>query len=166
MSTSEITNDILNNKDMNKKELYEKMISIYSKEKINFIMYNLFQYVYAETEEKEKRKDQQSFRQDVIERYETCLVTGCNYIVCEACHIIPHSDCNEDIKYDVNNGLLFRADLHKLFDNKKLKINPESLKVELSNDILTDISMNEYHQYNNKKINIHINSTDLLSQIY
>jgi hypothetical protein len=166
MSSNEITNEILNHKDMNKKELYEKMILIYPKEKVNFVMYNLFQYIHKETEEKEKRKDQNSFRQDLINRYNYCIITGCNTIVCEACHIIPHSECDENIKYDVNNGLLFRVDLHKLFDNNKLKINPNTLQIELSDDILNDNSMKEYHQYNNKKIHIHEKSIYLLKQIY
>jgi len=162
----DINNEIELNKHLNNYDLYNHLIKIYSKKKVDFWMYEMFKYSHPEIEEKEKRKDQKSFRLDVIERYKTCIITSCNYIVCEACHIIPYSECKEDIKYDANNGLLFRADLHKLFDSKKLKINPNTLQIELSQDILNDNSMKDYHQYNNKKINIHNNSVIFLQKNY
>jgi hypothetical protein len=162
----DINEDIELNKHLNNYDLYNLLIKKYSKKKVDFWMYEMFKYSHPEIEEKEKRKDQHTFRQDLIERYKTCLITGCNYLVCEACHIIPHEKCDEEIKYNVNNGLLLRADFHKLFDSNNLKINPNTLQIELSDTILNDNSMNEYHKYHNKKINIHEKSIFYLNQIY
>ena len=168
MSISDVIEEINKNKNKNldNKELYELLINIFPKPNVELAMFEKFCYIHKKTEEKEKRKDQQSFRNDVIDRYNNCIITGCNSIVCEACHIIPHSECSEDIKYDVNNGLLFRVDLHKLFDNGNLKINPTTSQIELSNDILNDNTMKDYHKYNNKKINIHESSICFLNKLY
>lgn len=151
---------------MNKRELYEKMISIYPKEKVNFIMYNLFQYIYPEIEEKEKRKDQQSFRNDLIERYNGCIITGVSDIVCDACHIIPHSECDNKDKYNVDNGLLMRSDLHILFDKGLLKINPHTSEILLNDTLLSNQQMEQYFDLHNKKIYIHKNSIHFLQKIY
>ena len=142
------------------------MINLYTKEKINFIMYNLFQYIHTETEEKEKRSDQQSFRQDLIERYNECIISGVSDEVCEACHIVPHSNCEDKDKYNVDNGLLLRSDLHILFDKGLLKINPHTSEVLLSEKILLNPKMKQYYELNNKKININKNSIKFLQQIY
>lgn len=155
METSDLYNKIEKNSNLNKNELYEKLILMFPKNKVDFIMYDLFKYIYTKQDEKKRRMNQDTFREDLINRYKCCLITGCNQIVCEACHIIPFKDCTDDIKYNVNNGLLLRVDLHKLFDNGNLKINPDTSQIELSKDVLNDNTMKDYHKYNNKKINIH-----------
>jgi len=132
------------------KNIYEILIQKYPTLEVDYVMYDLFQYTNIETEEKIKRKDQTSFRNDVIERYEQCLITGVDALVCQACHIIPFSECEEIHKYDVNNGLLLRSDLHTLFDEKLLKINPNSMQIELSDKILENKKMSRYYKYNGK----------------
>lgn len=163
---NDIYNDIELNKNLNKKELYELLRQSYKKKKVDFVMYDLFSYIYPQTEEKTKRKDQDSFKQDLIERYQKCIITDTSYKVCQACHIIPFSKCEDKDKYDINNGLLLRADLHILFDNGIFKINPDSLQVELSGEILNDDNMKIYHEYSGKKLNINKNSVFYLRQIY
>jgi hypothetical protein len=166
MSINEITMELKNNENMNKRELYEKMTELHPIKKIEFAMYNLFGYIYNETREKEIRHDQNSFRNDLIKRYTNCLITSSPELLCEACHIIPHSECEDKYKYDVDNGLLFRADLHKLFDSKKFKINPNTFEIEFSDNILNNKSYNEYHKYNKKILNINKNSAYFLREIY
>ena len=166
MTTKEINIEIDKNIDMNKKELYEILLETFPEERVKFAMYNRFEYLHSSTEEKEKRIDQESFKRDLIERYKTCIVTNISYKVCQACHIIPHSKCDNKDKYNVNNGLLLRSDLHILFDNDNLKINPDTLQVELSNEILNDNDMKIYHEFNGKKLNINENSVVYLKNIY
>lgn len=60
------------------------------------------------------RRGQAKFRQDLIEAYGQCLVTGCTYEpILEAAHIHPYS---EGGNFSIKNGLLLRADIHTLFD--------------------------------------------------
>jgi hypothetical protein len=162
MSINDIYSEIENYKNLDKNEIYNKLVENYQKKKVDFVMYDLFQYIHKETEEKEKRLDQQTFKKDLVERYKKCIITGVTEIACEACHIIPFSECENNDKYNVNNGLLMRADLHKLFDSGYLKINPNTLQVEISNNILDE----EYQKYNGKKLNIHEKSIYFLNQIY
>lgn len=129
-------------------------------------MYDICNYLNDKYLNKEIRHDQNLFRNDLIKRYKNCLITDSPELLCEACHIIPHSECEDKYKYDVNNGLLLRADLHKLFDSKNIKINPKTLELELSLDILNNKLYEEYHKYNKKKLNIHTKSKYFLEQIY
>ncbi len=101
-------------------------------------------------------RNQETFRNRLIERYNTCIITGSDQIVCEACHIIPFAKCSEDDKYNVNNGLLLRSDLYKLFDKKLMKIfvNDNNFHLEISDEILDNPNMYEYRQYDKKKLNI------------
>jgi hypothetical protein len=59
-------------------------------------------------------------------------------------------------KYNIDNGILLRADLHKLFDNKQLIINPTTLKISIDPTL----------EFNNKIINIDNNSIKYLKEYY
>ena len=74
-------------------------------------------------------------------------------IVTEAAHIIPFSMCNSETCYDVNNGLLLSANLHKLFDSYKMSIN-KSGHVVFSHDVLADKLYIDAHDFNNKHIKL------------
>ncbi|AYV77521.1 MAG: hypothetical protein Dasosvirus4_42, partial [Dasosvirus sp.] len=66
-------------------------------------MYHLLGYEHIEIDGREKRNDL-IFRNDVRQRYnDECVVTG-NDIACDVCHIVPYCKCNDNEKYDVNNG--------------------------------------------------------------
>ena len=129
-------------------------------------MYDLYKYTYEPVQAKPIRKDQNYFREELIKRYTSCIITGSNYITCEACHIIPYSECLTEDKYNINNGLLLRSDLHKLFDKKLIKINPDTYCLEFDNQILHDDSMSEYIKYNQIKLNISELSYTFLKSIY
>ena len=47
-------------------------------------------------------------------------------------HIIPFSQSKDDEKYNINNGIVLRDDIHTLFDKREIKINPYTLCVEIS----------------------------------
>jgi hypothetical protein len=165
MTSTDLYQEIEINKEMDKTHLYKKLIESFPKNKIDFVMYNLFQYIYTETGECDKRKDQQTFRNELIERYGECLISGVSDEICEACHIIPHSKCEDKDKYNVNNGILLRNDLHKLFDCGLLKINPHNQQVLFDDKILLNPKMKCYHEYNNKIININKKSLPFLQKI-
>jgi len=91
-----------------------------------------------ETQRREQRQSlarpgQQQFRDAVVERYgRHCLVTGSNLLaVLEAAHI--HTSPGEDDNRP-GNGLLLRADVHRLFDQNLLGIEPTQLRVEVHPD--------------------------------
>ena len=60
------------------------------------------------------RRGQAKFRQDLIDIYGQCLITGCTYTpILEAAHIFPYSLGGG---FEPENGLLLRSDIHTLFD--------------------------------------------------
>lgn len=79
------------------------------------------------------RLGQGSFRLLVTEAYNRrCAITGESTLpVLEAAHIIPYS---EHGTHDVTNGLLLRADFHKLFDSGLVSVSPD-LKIRISPQI-------------------------------
>lgn len=80
------------------------------------------------------RLGQGGFRLLVTEAYgRRCAITGESTLpVLEAAHIIPYS--KEQGTHDVSNGLLLRADFHKLYDIGLVSITPE-LKIKISPQI-------------------------------
>jgi putative restriction endonuclease len=79
------------------------------------------------------RLGQSSFRVLVTDAYNRrCAITGENTLAAlEAAHIVPYST---DGSHDVRNGLLLRADFHRLFDAGLVSVTPD-LKVKVSRRI-------------------------------
>ncbi len=71
------------------------------------------------------RRGQPKFRAALLKAYgQRCAMTGCTAVdVLEAAHIRPHS---EETDYRVCNGVLLRADIHTLFDYRKISVNPDA----------------------------------------
>jgi len=84
------------------------------------------------------RLGQGGFRYAVTERYERrCAMTGERSLpALEAAHIKPY---REDGPHRVSNGLLLRADLHRLFDTGYITITSD-LRVEVSRHLKEDFS--------------------------
>lgn len=76
------------------------------------------------------RIGQSAFRVLVTEAYKKrCALTGENTLVAlEAAHIVPYSG---EGNHDVRNGLLLRADFHRLFDVGLVGVTPE-LRIRVS----------------------------------
>jgi hypothetical protein len=74
------------------------------------------------------RARQSQFRTRLLNAYgRTCCITGWGPDeVLEAAHIDGHAESRDN---RVQNGLLLRADLHGLFDEGLLRINPDTLEV-------------------------------------
>ena len=72
---------------------------------------------------------QYEFRTKLIDRYDKCIITDMDNEVCEAAHIIPFS---ESPNFDIDNGILLNLILHKLFDDYVWSINPDTLRIVVS----------------------------------
>ena len=108
------------------------------------------------------RDKQSSFRNKLLKRYKNkCALTGQLEKVCEACHIIPFSECQDVFKkYDVNNGILLTRNLHKLYDQNlfyicendcKIKINPKTAMEDILNYNLNDYKDKNIKELDNPK---------------
>ncbi|MEQ5842986.1 HNH endonuclease [Paraburkholderia acidicola] len=86
-----------------------------------------------------QREGQPQFRRALIDEYAgVCAISGCAVeALLEAAHIIPYLGPHTN---DVSNGLLLRADLHKLFDLHMLRIDPQARTVHLC----AELKVSEY----------------------
>lgn len=84
----------------------------------------------------EQRDGQPAFRQELLKAYESrCVISGCAIeALLEAAHIMPYRGAHTNI---VTNGLLLRADLHKLFDLHLLCVDPDTRTVRLSEGLVS-----------------------------
>jgi len=85
---------------------------------------------YGSPVEVRPRLGQSAFRVLVTDAYQRrCAITGESTLMAlEAAHIIPYS---EEGWHDVRNGLLLRADFHRLFDAGLVSVTPD-LRVRIS----------------------------------
>jgi predicted restriction endonuclease len=90
------------------------------------------------------REGQGRFRQALLEAYSrSCCITNTSVIeVLDAAHIEPYS-VNQNS--DSTNGLLLRTDIHNLFDDGLIKIDPDNLQVKVDRRL----NGTEYANYNN-----------------
>lgn len=146
------------------KKVYNYFIKLYDKNDMDLIFYHLYGADYNSTkmELKEKRTFQEEFRDEIIKRDINCILSDAPPDMCEAAHIIPYCDSNNDTQYDVDNGLLLEAGIHKLFDKHMWSINQNSVVV-VSNKLLNDkkycINKHFINGYHGKKL--HLSKTQL-----
>jgi hypothetical protein len=88
------------------------------------------------------RRGQPKFRVKMLAAYDgKCAITNCTAeSALEAAHITPHSQAQS---YEVNNGILLRADIHTLFDLFLISIDPEDGTVLVSEECKP--SYDKYH---------------------
>ena len=98
------------------------------------------------------RDGQSKFRQEIVKRDIKCIISGTGELSCEAAHIIPYNNCDNDKKYDINNGLLLESGIHKLFDKYLWSINGN--KVIISNKILNNDQYANINLYNKKELQL------------
>ena len=122
---------------------------------IKFILLDMFSYDPMKRNENIKkicrnRDEQNKFREELILRDKNCLITGDNYEICEACHIVPYSKTKS---FDISNGLLLNRCFHKMFDKHLWSIDDNNCVV-FSPKILESEYFHHYICYSGKKINI------------
>lgn len=146
-------------------DMYKTLTEQHSKTKVDFVMYDMFGYDNPNFHEQENKKEIM-FKKDVYARYDNKCVISETDRPCQVCYIVPLEDCTEREKYDVNNGIVLRDDIYQLFNNKEIKINPDTLRVELSDNIKHSINKVMYHRFNGMCVNINKNSLPYLRKIY
>lgn len=80
------------------------------------------------------RRGQRNFRNDLLKKYSgNCAFTGsAPDRVLEAGHLYSYAKLGE---HHEHGGLLLRRDIHRLFDDGWLAVNPETLKVDVSSSL-------------------------------
>ena len=92
------------------------------------------------------RAGQPKFRQNLLNAYGRCVITGCEVAeVLEAAHIFPYR--GEETNH-ITNGLLLRSDIHNLFDLGLISINADTYTVLVSDQL----KESEYFEFAGKKI--------------
>lgn len=83
------------------------------------------------------RPGQTAFRRILLDAYkQRCAATGCSALdALEAAHVEPFKAGGIDT---LSNGILLRADLHRLFDAAQIAVNPSTLTLHLSAEIKAD----------------------------
>jgi putative restriction endonuclease len=101
---------------------------------------------------REVRQGQGTFRVEVTDAYHRqCAVSREHSLpVLEAAHIIEWSDTHTN---DVTNGILLRADIHKLFDAGYVTIDPDGYRFVVSKRLKEDYDNGkEYYQLHGSRI--------------
>ena len=117
------------------KQEYNRLISLtYSHNDIEvyfMLKYNININTY---EFARKRIGQIEFRNNLIERFQRCIIT--NSEIFDACHIVPFSSSSN---MDVNNGILLNKCHHDYYDKYYWSINPHTYQIEINyNKISSD----------------------------
>lgn len=142
------TLDYIKNSKYNHDDTFFVATQLYDSDIVKFIMYDLYGYEPDGMDEltmQNYRNGQLEFRDALIKRYKTCIITDDESDICEACHIVPYSECKN---YKIDNGLLLSASLHKLFDKYALTIDALTHKVMIKDTNLYE----NYKRYDGKKI--------------
>ena len=114
--------------------IYPTLITDYDPLDVEIIMREMDFSDKIKMEYKEKRLNK-DFRNKVLNLYDRkCIITGYEEEECEVAHILPFCECSSSQKYDVYNGLVLSANLHKLFDKYIFSINPETFMVEVKEE--------------------------------
>lgn len=77
-----------------------------------------------------RRGGQAQLRNHTLRTQQKCLLTNTAipYLL-DTAHIKPHSKCSEEEKYDLNNAILLRKDLHALFDKQAFTFDATGLVI-------------------------------------
>jgi hypothetical protein len=105
------------------------------------------------------RRGQPQFRDNLLRAYgRKCSITGEGpEEVLEAVHIVPHAQSGIN---ELDNGLLMRADLHLLFDDGLLSINPATRNIELD----SRLQDTPYWQFNGAQLRLRSDGTQVSSK--
>jgi hypothetical protein len=95
-----------------------------------------------------RRPEQPAFRRSVLQVCrERCVISGSDVPDgLEAAHIVPYAVAQKEDKNFYTNGLLLRADLHKLFDQGRLTIDPDSGIIYLDEQLQQSPAYQHWHK--------------------
>ena len=171
----------INVKNINYLYIYETLINKFysdkdsSINKINFVFYDKFGIEVNNFESTKKlceeRIGQTKFRNDLINFYKCCIISGDDSDICQACHIIPFSETKLNC---YTNGLLLNYNFHYLFDSFLIGFKYIDLcdniydkyQVILSDKIKSKQSYKNYLIYDNIIVKINKESKQFLNIRY
>lgn len=95
-----------------------------------------------------QREGQAKFRAELLNVYNgKCAMTDCDVeAALDAAHIFPYRGTKSNY---IANGLLLRSDIHKLFDQYLISINPNTNRIVISSNLLNTC----YEELNQKIVN-------------
>ena len=118
-------------KAKNLEEFIYDSLDKYNKNKVMYFIKQLFdieiQYTKDDINETDNTqikicRNDEEFKQSVHDLYKTCIICDsgdCHKSAYEVAHIWDFAKCDSnESKYDVNNGVLLCANMHKYFDSK------------------------------------------------
>ena len=144
---------------------------------IQFIKDNLIE---QDNLQLKKCRNDDEFKKAVNELYKTCIICDdgdCHKSAYEVAHIWDFAKCDSlESKYDINNGILLCANMHKYFDSKcgLLKFDIISnINDDSNNTIMCKIVFSEslsnsnyYKKYNEKQIKFNKHNIMYLQKKY
>ena len=138
------------------------LLEKYDNNKVMYIIKELFniEFKYNELESSKICRNDDEFKKAVFERDKTCIICDtydCHKSSYQVAHIYDFSKCETELeKYDVNNGILLCANMHKYFDDLLMKFIPDGI---FDNNYVVKIVFCEtmsdyicYKKYNGKKL--------------
>lgn len=144
--TEDGINKILNDKNISisneqRFSLTKRLLELCNKPKVDTIKYH--------SSLSKIRTNQTYFRDIGLQYYQMCVISGYKTVeILDASHIEPANGFNDTL----DNCLILRKDIHKLFDSYLISIDTESMKVVVSTSI-----MDEYGMFHNKILQLYAN---------
>ena len=136
--------------------------------KLYFLIEHNIDILDFQHELKLNRFGQNYFRKCILSRFNNkCLISNSEYSL-EACHIVPYADSRN---MSIDNGILLSSSYHKLFDEYKWSINPNTLCVEINSELQNKLNdpiiktLLDDDTKNHKKINVLINHKNTLKYL-
>ena len=140
----------------NLKTEYFELMKTYSIDILKFLFLQTHNIIFDDDQyyQQIKRIYQAKFRNELIKLYgNKCIISNVSKF--QACHVKPFSKCDFTNKYDKNNGILLKADLHELFDDYIFSINPDTFIVEFNNNFFKkEENFKEYGRFDGLKLNL------------
>jgi hypothetical protein len=86
---------------------------------------------------------QDEFRVKLLKKFDhKCAITGCAIdSLLQVARIIPYDECvetNMRLAYNAQNGLIIERNLHHLFMTYMISINPDTYRLEMTNEVIDD----------------------------
>ena len=93
------------------------------------------------------RVGQGYYRQQIMEKWgNNCPVTGCDLtMILISSHIVPWSECNDEERLDVENGILLSPNIDSLFDKHLISFQDNGemiISKSLSTEVLNSLGIN------------------------
>jgi len=158
-------------------KLINQLINNYDEDKVFYCLKKIYNIDIIFNDEKQIEnitnniaRNDIEFRELVKRRFNNCIIcqnNECNIDCCNVCHIWNYSFCDDNSKYDINNGLLLCANTHSYFDKHLIKF-----KIIDYNNAMVSIQIDDklkhckIYKYNNSIITLFNENLKYLEKRY